>query len=313
MPRFFAGSVDSTVWVSDKADLSLWIQKDVISVKGISATGDESVLVQGADYLLDPETALPGTEDSDFVISFSNYEKISDYSKIVIEYSAEVTAGAADKVSAASGLGSTAKLHYYTDENSAVTVSSGVTVFTYGIKISKTDEEGGALDGAVFELYHDNGNELDESNVIGFILTADGVYRPVYSSDRLSEFTFTVTDLETDSEGKLTINGLDAGSYFLVESSAPGGYIKLTEPVKIEIKDEFGEALTQAPNGKPENGNGDEYSDGYVPVTVKNSRGMTLPVTGGNGILIFAAIGVVLVGCGVTVFVMAIRKKRSSR
>ena len=80
--------------------------------------------------------------------------------------------------------------------------------------------------------------------------------------------------------------------------------------MELEIKDAAGDIDGTAPNGRPEDGEGADFENGYVPVTIQNSRGMTLPVTGGMGTLVFAAAGVILLGGGITVFVVLVRHMR---
>lgn len=310
VPQLSIGSSNHTVWVSDTMDSGLFLQTETISVKGISLAGDETALTAGTDYAVNPDPALPGTEGSSFVVSFSDYERISSYTQIVITYSAEVTINAADTISNAAGIRSTAKLHYYTNGSPVSPIEAGVVLYTYGIEVTKTGDNSEVLSGAAFKLYVDNGNGVQEDNLIEFIDTMQGIYRPITNSDRLSEFFSVTSELKTNSTGLIRIDGLSTGKYLIVESKAPDGYINLSEPVALEIKDETGDAGVAAPNGKPEDGEGADFENGYVPVTVQNSRGMTLPVTGGVGTLIFAAIGVVLIGGGVTVFIVLIRRAR---
>ena len=46
-------------------------------------------------------------------------------------------------------------------------------------------------------------------------------------------------ELKSGDDGRITITGLDAGTYWLEEIKAPNGYIRSTDPVKIEIVPEF--------------------------------------------------------------------------
>ncbi len=310
VPQLSIGSSDHTVWISDTMDSGLAIQTETISVKGIPLAGDETALTMGTDYAVNPDPALPGTEGSSFVVSFNNYESISDYAQIVITYSAEVTANAADTIADAVGIRNTAKLHYYTNGSPASPIEADVILYTYGIEVTKTGDNSEALSGATFKLYVDEGNGVQEDNIIEFMDTTQGIYRPITNSDRLSEFLLITSEITTNSSGIIRIDGLSTGKYLIVESKAPDGYIKLSEPVELEIKDGTGDTGIAAPNGKPEDSEGTEFENGYVPVEVQNSRGMTLPVTGGVGTLIFAAIGVLLIGGGITVFAVLICRAR---
>ena len=64
------------------------------------------------------------------------------------------------------------------------------------------------------------------------------------------------TNVESDANGKLNFKGLDVGTYYLKETSAPVGYIASTTTYKIEISAAFKqraveETLTDTINGKP--------------------------------------------------------------
>ena len=55
--------------------------------------------------------------------------------------------------------------------------------------------------------------------------------------------------------------------------------------------------------------NGADKADGMVPVTIENSKGFTLPTTGGMGTILFTAGGILLMGAAL-ILVVAIRRKR---
>ena len=100
----------------------------------------------------------------------------------------------------------------------------------------------------------------------------------------------------TPESGKLDIDGLDLGTYYLRETKAPEGYNLLADPIEIKIEDTAGDGAT-APNVD-------------IPVQyVENSSGVELPSTGGIGTTIFYALGGLLV-VGAAVFLVT--KKRMS-
>lgn len=96
----------------------------------------------------------------------------------------------------------------------------------------------------------------------------------------------------TGNTGKFTIQGLDAGRYYLTETQQPAGYNKLKDPIEIVIE-----------------GNGDIKVDAKKvdEVKVENNTGSLLPSTGGMGTTLFYIFGAILViGSGVVL----ITKKR---
>ena len=101
----------------------------------------------------------------------------------------------------------------------------------------------------------------------------------------------------TPASGKLDIDGLDLGTYYLLETKAPDGYNLLANPIKIEIVDNNAGDNAAAP-------------DVEIPAQyVENSSGVELPSTGGIGTTIFYTLGGLL-AVGAAVFLVT--KKRMS-
>ena len=97
--------------------------------------------------------------------------------------------------------------------------------------------------------------------------------------------TNTITEVITPDNGRFTIQGLGAGTYYLTETKQPAGYNKLSGPVTVVI-DETG--LVKV---------GESEAN---PVKVENKSGTVLPSTGGAGTTMIYLIGGALVlGSGV--------------
>lgn len=97
--------------------------------------------------------------------------------------------------------------------------------------------------------------------------------------------TNTITEVITPDNGRFTIQGLGAGTYYLTETKQPAGYNKLSGPVTVVID----------MDGKVTVG-GTEVTQ----VDVENKTGTVLPSTGGMGTTMIYLIGGVLVlGSGV--------------
>ena len=249
-------------------------------------------------------------------VSFSlvfNYDNLKDgnnvkFDTIQVTYSAVVDKDALvlDGNTDTGNLGNTAKLSYsnnpYGAEKSYKDVTADAKVYTYGIKITKVDSDDDRilLPGAEFTVsLSENG-----SNPISFVNTGDGTYRRAETAET-GVTTVTVGSAD-DAQGKLTLSGLDAGTYYLTETKAPDGYNKPGSPVEITITD-------KEPNGIVDDGaDGADGADGYVEQRVKNSDGFQLPTTGGIGTVLFTAGGVLLMGLGVIVLVfVSLRRRRS--
>lgn len=140
-----------------------------------------------------------------------------------------------------------------------------VYVNTYAIDIFKYDQADltKGLEGAEFELYQKN----TEGNVI-----------------EASKKTLT-----SGADGKILVDGLDAGTYYLKETQAPEGYVCSTAELEIVIPDNVGVNNT-------------------VGVNFANSQ---IPHTGGTGTLMFTIGGAAIIATA-GVLLLVSRKKRKA-
>lgn len=157
---------------------------------------------------------------------------------------------------------------------------------TYPLDIKKFAKNGGkTLAGAKFKLYS-NKTDADKANENAIKVSAVTDKAGHYVVDPTS----TTTEFESVAsiDGKnnnLHVNGLAAGTYYLVETEAPAGYNKLTDPIKVEITKD-GDSWTISKNDAKEE---DKIID------VENSTGSLLPSTGGMGTIAFAVVAAILV------------------
>lgn len=200
------------------------------------------------------------------------------------------------------------------------TLEATATVYTYGVKVEKRDEKDQPLSGATFALTTDE----EGKQTISFVQTANGTYRKATQAEIDAERSNATTELVVSTTqgndlGKLTISGLDVGTYYLTETKAPGGYVKLSTPVEIIVSDSkksvAGGKFEGGANGKTDttddNNNTTEVNDGYVSTKITNTKGFTLPTTGGMGTVLFTAGGVLLMGAGLVVLVLFLRRRTS--
>lgn len=105
------------------------------------------------------------------------------------------------------------------------------------------------------------------------------------------------TVLSTDTNGKIEVAGLDAGTYHLREVKAPDGYNKLKDDKEFTIERQM---------------NDTDSSMSYTKLTVEvdNLSGTILPSTGGMGTTIFYVLGGIL---AVGAAVLLVTKKRMER
>ena len=299
VPQFPANAMTKNYAISDILPKGLTFNSGSLKVYGVAGES-ETPLEAGADNAYTQETTRPSNNDtSTFTLTF-NYAQISSYNQIHVTYTATLN-GTADV--GASGNTNTAYLDYtnnpYT-ETSWQSQDDSATVYTYGLDISKVDADNNeALTGAVFELYASENDANSGSNKISFVQDNDGVYHKVAAGTDGAVTSFIVHS----TSGKLTLNGLDAGTWYLKEITAPNGYNLLAGPVSVEIADADLDGAVTVDNAELENG--------LVPLTVENDNGFQLPVTGGMGTILFTAAGVVLMGAAVILLVIALKRKKA--
>lgn len=190
-----------------------------------------------------------------------------------------------------------------------------VVCFTYRLNGLKTNEKGVKLEGAKFRLYSDKAlkNEVYVKKILaGYcVLNRDTVGNEILNES---------IEIESDQNGNFVIFGLDSGTYYLKETSAPDGYRPLLEPIVLEIKAVFikdrnnylkGEGGTEKILQKLDasvfvrefqNGIFKEYTteletdvqDGAVNMNIVNTTGKKLPVTGSSAMMLLFGMGAVL-------------------
>lgn len=162
------------------------------------------------------------------------------------------------------------------------------------IKAGTTDDR---LAGAKFSLYNSESDATSDTNAIK-VTGSNGNY--------VVDPASTTTEFESvkSIEGKgynLHVNGLAAGTYYLVETEAPAGYNKLTAPIKVTITKTGDTEWTISKDGTEET---DKIID------VENSTGSMLPSTGGMGTIAFTVVAALLV-LGVAVSFIRDRKREN--
>lgn len=195
------------------------------------------------------------------------------------------------------------------DEDKGKTPEDKVIVFTYELDTTKVDKATGAkLADAKFRLYRENGSTME--------------YVKVDTDSKVTGWTTNDAEASTlisDTNGLFKVIGLDDGTYFLEETEAPGSYNKLTAPVKVAITattvnnqswDTDPSDVLKELNVKVDDSEQSVAGDvnaGTVGIDVANSKGSTLPSTGGIGTTIFYVLGgTLVVGSGIAL----VTKKR---
>lgn len=119
-------------------------------------------------------------------------------------------------------------------------------------------------------------------------------------------FTITGTSLKdamVDNDGKLEIKGLRAGTYVITETVVPPGYIGLSGPITIIVKNDG--TITDATGDKV----GHKLVD-RTTLEISNSSGYELPSTGSLGVGWIYILGLGLMGAALWLHRLDVIKKR---
>lgn len=253
--------------------------------KGLTLKNDSIVVKKGespvetSDYTLKTSGFI---DDCTFEIVFGQTfcDGLQKDEKITVTYSATLNENA---VIAGEGNKNETKLKYGDSQETQPSVTNTKTfkmdVFKFYIdKNDLTTEKG--LAHAVFTL----SKKSDGTEPIKLIDKSSNVYRVAKKDE-----TNTITEVITPDNGRFTIQGLGAGTYYLTETKQPDGYNKLSGPVTVDI-DKDGKVMVKK---------GANLEDA-TEVKVENKTGTVLPSTGGVGTTMIYLVGAVLVlGSGV--------------
>ncbi|WP_164516812.1 SpaH/EbpB family LPXTG-anchored major pilin [Clostridium transplantifaecale] len=218
--------------------------------------------------------------------------------RIVARYSAELNENA---VKGNAGNENDVVLKYDADHE---TEHKKAKVYTTSLKVIKTESssDGTAtekkLEGATFKLQKE---------------ASAGVW------EDLKDNNDSVIELSTDENGELTFEGLEAGTYKLIETKAPDGYSLDQTEREFTLKFDGGSG-TETPvwtgNGSVDSNNRpiitlkeDENTGGIFETTITNVKGFVLPGTGGSGTTIFKIVGGVMILLACAMLLVYYKKK----
>ena len=319
------------------------LKDDVSTIKVQYVEGGKTTeLKQSTETEINEIKKIEGVGNG-FEIQF-NPEKMAQYAgkEIVITYQAKLLS---DAVSTTDGNSNKVSLIYSnkvkTDdvpdaEKDKKTVQDETVVYTFKIKITKTDEKGNGLNGVEFDLYKEvtagtaNAITGNEAKAKGLDETKCWL--------KVNELPLTTKKVD-GVDGILEVKGLANGTYKLVETKTLKDYNLLKEPVDVSLdiaykttwtetnhyengvwvkrdvtkKSEKFDSKEEGTNGGTQDGVTDKDGKTYGrhDTVIINRKGFNLPTTGGFGTLLFSGIGVLLVVAGVGVLLSLKKKNRA--
>ena len=190
-------------------------------------------------------------------------------------------------------------------------IENETTVYTFAIAVEKVDaSDNKKLEGVTFDLYR----ELPPGASGTGVLT-----NPV--KGLTGKFEKVKTELKTDDKGEITVPGLAKGDYWLVETKTIDNYNLLKAPIKVPITATYSETkktetITDTTTGKTTTTTTietktltDAGNEGVFTTVVKNSKGFTLPTTGGIGTFVFTFAGIAMMAAAVILLITSKKKK----
>lgn len=271
----------------------------------------------------DFDIVIPWLEGHTFTADGEDYEltypenptsKYPSSAQVVIKYNASVEPGA--NIDGESNLFNKADLSW-TDETVVTPPGTPMTDLTvHALGVTKTDgNTQDLLAGAVFEIYSDKDCTkpvyVIPTNIEGVYILDDlntivsGENRETsrekyaaYLADYLKGAA-QKNEVVTQANGKLVVQGLEAGTYYLKETKAPDGYNQLSDPTTVVIGTdtptiEFTFETNDEGKVVTENATQTHIYNKVVNVPVTNNKGMELPSTGGEGTMKMITIGTIV-------------------
>lgn len=224
---------------------------------------------------------------------------------ITVTYNATI----ATDVTFSSVISNTAKATYKRSGMSepAKVQSEAVNLYTYGIDLTKTlsDQNDKILGNKIsFELYKTYDDQTETlSNKVSVKVVEGGYW--VTATENVSSACMCV-----GTDGKLTLYGLEPGTYYMKETATMNGYTLLDEPITIVITASESSGNAPAISATVNNSQA-VVKNGLVTLSVKNTKneaGFTLPTTGGAGTLAATAVGLGLL-CAAVILLVVYRRK----
>ena len=318
--------------VPDMSQYTTYVYKFTDTLdKGFDAPADVKVYLSDDKVVDDKDTdvtkdftvsQVTTSEDSakSFTVSTNNLKTVNngDIAKgqyIIVDYTAKLNASAEIGLP---GNVNTAKLTYSNkpdqsgqgeNQPTGETPEDKVIVFTYKLDTTKVDSDADTtkLQGAEFKLRN-----------------ANNQYAVVDSNNKVTSWSATEeggSTLTSDDNGLFSVTGLDDGTYTLKEIKAPAGYNLPAKDFEVKISATTAngqnwagtatDALTKIDVTVDGTAGTGDVQTGTAAIVIKNTKGSSLPSTGGMGTTILYAAGAAIVLVAAFGIAFAVRRRNA--
>ena len=277
--------------------------------EGITYDGLDSVVIEsnGTPYDITNDSSKYDIDISNlksqnsFVVKIHDVKNcvanLNDGATITVTYTAHLN----DKAYVNTAGGSTSNINkvYLTysnnpkDESSIGKTPESTPVYVYTYQLNNTkyhddDNPNNVLAGAGFRLYSDEA--CHDEDEIKLKMNDDGTYSRDFSTEGKG------VEMISGQDGQFNVKGLDAGTYYLKETTPPDGY-SACKVIPVTIKADHS-------RNDQVNLEGSNLTNDIVNI---KAGGITLPSTGGIGTTLFYVVGG---GLMVAAIVLLVTKKR---
>ena len=232
-------------------------------------------------------TPADPTSNSELLkISFANLKAVKDAngagidvnkdSEVVVTYKAQLTSEASYAVA---GNPNTVKLVYSNNpmgDGEGTSIEKTVTDHVFRLNVTKVDQndaEKKLLAGFKVQVVkNEDSASVDKWLAEDGSLVADEAHAYEFKTD--------------ETTGEVKIPGLDAGKYKITETTTPESYNTIA-PFTITVAPSYdgqGNLTKLAVTDDSDMVDTNDVADATIPVTVKNKKGSSLPLTGLNGV-----------------------------
>lgn len=318
IPSYPDGATNTKFQIGDLLSEGLTLNTGSIVVKVGNAT-----LVANTDYTLDTTATAEYTFLIDLVYNnVAEKAAAASATQVTVEYTATVN----ENAFATDALGNDAFLGFtndpFNDEDSDKNTTDK-DVYTYGFIINKKAESDKTTAvKATFSVF--DSQDADRA-ALQFVSVGEGVYRPYLAGT--DDAGYIVTELVTTDNGKLEIQGVDLGTYYLKEVATEAGYVLPEKDFTVTLTDDDKNGMLDATtttiagvqiNGKDtaavvvaSKGATPDSAEFNVYNVSSDDAGFQLPTTGGMGTMIFTIAGILIMAGAITMVVVISRKKRA--